>query len=569
VVVRVGDAVASRTNGKAHMRSMTFRNSVAAACVTAAAWLLLVSPALAVTLAAAPGNDNFDNATPLTGLPVEVTGTNVDATKQASEPDIAANSGGASVWYSWTAPSSGRVALDLCGSDIDTLLGVYTGSQVDNLSEIATNDDDTGTCRVQNNQSRVIFPATAGTVYRIAVDGYSGAQGNIDLNILGQVPLTGDGVFWSNYPDNSISYANLDGSGGGDVDTTGATTAGIQGLDLEPGAGRIWWANANADVISYANLDGSGGGDLDTTGATLDSPLGVAIDLAGGKVWWANYDGDASGSPPISYASLDGSGGGNLDSVGSAQVNNPLWPAIDSSTGRIWWTNASDGTAIPSAGMGGAGDGSNLDATELGSGTPYGLSIDSDAGRIWWADTNGEGIFSTKMDGSGGDARLDVGAADLNTPGFPVLLKRATGTGDPVVTGGSAAGSTLSCSQGTWASDPTGAFLYRPTGTITRQWSRDGTDIPGATASSLSASSDGDYRCRETSTNQAGSASQTSAPHAVGASGGGGGTTITPPATSAPPTPTGQVAAALKKCNKMKAKKARGKCRRKARKLPA
>src|SRR5437764_8898858 len=71
------------------------------------------------------------------------------------------------------------------------------------------------------------------------------------------------------------------------------------------GADRVYWGNAN-DTISYANLDGSGGGnELNLSGATPNRIRGVAIDSATGRIYWAN-----SGSSTISYAKLDGSGGG-------------------------------------------------------------------------------------------------------------------------------------------------------------------------------------------------------------------------------------------------------------------
>ena len=49
--------------------------------------------------------------------------------------------------------------------------------------------------------------------------------------------------------------------------------------------------------ISFANLNGSGGGDLVTTGATVSSPTGAAVDPAAGRIYWANLG--ASGK--ISY----------------------------------------------------------------------------------------------------------------------------------------------------------------------------------------------------------------------------------------------------------------------------
>lgn len=123
------------------------------------------------------GNDHFASAYSISGLSGSTSGTNVGATKESGEPNHAGNSGGTSVWWRWTAPSSGEATIDTFGSTFDTLLAVYTGTSVSSLSAIASNDD-----AGSSLQSRVIFPATAGTVYRIAVDGYGGATGSIQLN---------------------------------------------------------------------------------------------------------------------------------------------------------------------------------------------------------------------------------------------------------------------------------------------------------------------------------------------------------------------------------------------------
>jgi hypothetical protein len=123
-----------------------------------------------------PANDNFANGQVITGQSGTVNGTNVNATKEAGEPDHAGDTGGKSVWYQWQAPSSGSVTIDTLGSNFDTTLAVYTGSSVSGLTLIASNDDDNGLT------SRVVFNAVNGTLYRIAVDGFSGASGNITLN---------------------------------------------------------------------------------------------------------------------------------------------------------------------------------------------------------------------------------------------------------------------------------------------------------------------------------------------------------------------------------------------------
>src|SRR5712691_7765995 len=129
----------------------------------------------------APGDD-FAQRIPITGWSNTVTSANTNATKEAGEPNHAANAGGHSVWWTWTAVSSGNVTLSTAGSSFNTLLAVYTGGAVTNLSSIASNDND-GT----NLTSRLTFPATAGVAYAIAVDGFSGASGNIVLQVKQEV----------------------------------------------------------------------------------------------------------------------------------------------------------------------------------------------------------------------------------------------------------------------------------------------------------------------------------------------------------------------------------------------
>ena len=86
--------------------------------------------------------------------------------------------------------------------------------------------------------------------------------------------LGADRIYWGNGGNDTISYANLDGSGGGgELNLTGATPSGPRGVALDPAAGRIYWANQGNNTISYANLDGSGGGgELNISGATASSP---------------------------------------------------------------------------------------------------------------------------------------------------------------------------------------------------------------------------------------------------------------------------------------------------------
>jgi hypothetical protein len=131
----------------------------------------------AFTVTGVPDNDAFANAQALSGPSGSLSGTNANATKEVNEPDHA-RPGGKSVWYRWTASRTADASFDTWGSDIDTLLAVYTGTAVNALTPISANNDADG----YGVRSKLYFSAVAGTEYRIAVDGNNGASGNITLN---------------------------------------------------------------------------------------------------------------------------------------------------------------------------------------------------------------------------------------------------------------------------------------------------------------------------------------------------------------------------------------------------
>jgi hypothetical protein len=123
-----------------------------------------------------PANDTFANAVLLTGADVTAIGENRGSTKQAGEPNHAGISGTKSVWWRWTAPSTGLYVLDAIGSSLggglfNPVLAVYTGSSVGSLSPVASENGVDGTA------SRLRFTATSATTYRIAVGGNSANHG--------------------------------------------------------------------------------------------------------------------------------------------------------------------------------------------------------------------------------------------------------------------------------------------------------------------------------------------------------------------------------------------------------
>ena len=92
-------------------------------------------------------------------------------------------SGGNSVWYLWTPLATGVFQFDLTSTDFNTLLAVYTGSSIDELTTVAFNDDTAGT------DSQLVFQAIEGESYYIAVDSHGGTGGEFTLTLDGPLPI--------------------------------------------------------------------------------------------------------------------------------------------------------------------------------------------------------------------------------------------------------------------------------------------------------------------------------------------------------------------------------------------
>ena len=150
----------------------------------------------------------------------------------------------------------------------------------------------------------------------------------------------------------------------------------------------------------------------------------MVIDQAGGRIYWANADFTGF---TIGFANLDGSGGGGLLNLTGATEHGAVGMAIDPTAGRIYWGNLGD-NAIP--------------------------------------------ISYANLDGSGGGGQLNVSGAAPSQARFVALLRAPSGAGAPQIAGGSRVGSVLTCSQGAWAPDLLGSFLYRAPLSVAYQWSR-------------------------------------------------------------------------------------------------
>jgi hypothetical protein len=127
-----------------------------------------------VTRPSRPANDDFEGALGLAGFSGSASATNVGASGQPADPFPL--DGLRSVWWHWKSPSFSSVMIDTEGSELDTVLAVYSGDAFDQLELVAWNDDVT-----TDDSSAVAFVARADTTYWIAVDGAGGTEGEIVL----------------------------------------------------------------------------------------------------------------------------------------------------------------------------------------------------------------------------------------------------------------------------------------------------------------------------------------------------------------------------------------------------
>ena len=186
------------------------------------------------------------------------------------------------------------------------------------------------------------------------------------------------------------------------------------------GADRVYWANfdGNPPTIEWANLDGSGTGIVPISSAPIDGPMGLAIDSATGRIYWTNYgeapfgSGDGNGTT-ISWANLDGSGAGQFAT--SATVAGPHGPAIDTATQTLYWPNDSTiPNQIAYSKLDGTGAGT-LNTSTATMMSPRGPAIDPAGGRFYWANHDGDKISYANLDGSGG-ADLPIDPAEVQMP---------------------------------------------------------------------------------------------------------------------------------------------------------
>ena len=137
----------------------------------------LVSP----SVAAGPPNDLFANRIALVGTNIVATGTTRGATAEAGESSLGVPA--ASVWWSWTAPADGTVALEAIGATAPVRLSALQGTTAESLANLG------GVPRwlyPESRTSRLTFPVAQGLPYAIVAgieDAVSGGETDFSFEL--------------------------------------------------------------------------------------------------------------------------------------------------------------------------------------------------------------------------------------------------------------------------------------------------------------------------------------------------------------------------------------------------
>lgn len=149
---------------------------------------------LAVPASAAALHDDFDDSLVRPGGTsskewAETFWDDLDSnTKESEEPNHAGYPGGHSAWVSWRFYEDTDAEASACGAKgADLLIAVYTGSAVNELTEVGSDSEES-----ENGCVRIRFDAKKGTTYRIAVDAKSNPGSTSMIFNMGRYPVNDD-----------------------------------------------------------------------------------------------------------------------------------------------------------------------------------------------------------------------------------------------------------------------------------------------------------------------------------------------------------------------------------------
>ena len=352
-------------------------------------------------------------------------------------------------------------------------------------------------------------------------------------------------IWWADQSSGEIASANIDGSGAANLVVSPAA-ASPKGLAFDASSGRVFWFQRTGTprTIGAADLDGANRTSI--TAADTADPWGITFDQYTRRLYYSDWDQGPRNR--IFWVEPDGSSGAtpNIAYQGSS-ARSPYLPSVDPSSNRLYWMNdESTASTIGWASLTGAPESGEI-ARQGGGGCasffPYAYLVIPNRSEIVWFDYTNNKFWKTDMDGANCtfltdaagvtngmalDPRTnrvfyfvgttlsyfdlsnpsDTGTVSLapytpGSPQFPVIVTR------PYVESitAAASGARLSCDAQWYPGIPAANFYSAPTGATRFAWTRDGEVLPGATAATLVAPSNGTYACVATASNVMGETS--------------------------------------------------------------
>jgi subtilisin family serine protease len=285
------------------------------------------------TVVPPPPNDNFTNAAKVPSGGALILSNNKFATIEPSEPVHAAVlSVAASLWWNWSPTTNTNVLVDATGSAINAVVAVYTGTNLNNLQQVAASVGNL----VQKKPAFVSFNAQAGVAYFIAV-------ASVDTNSLGSIRLrvAPGGQLDHNRPSVFITSPSSGGSVNERVFTLAGTAfdsapdpsgvtevlVSVNNGIASPANGATNWASTillqpGANLIRAVAVDAAGNFSLPASIQVSFIPPGVSNDLF------------------VNATPLAGSTGTNLVSTIQAtkEPGEPQFVAGNVGGKSVWWT---------------------------------------------------------------------------------------------------------------------------------------------------------------------------------------------------------------------------------------
>jgi hypothetical protein len=296
---------------------------------------------------------------------------------------------GNDAWYRFTSTCTARVAFDTCGSSIDTVLAVYSGSCGALVQEACNNDRQNGSCS-DRNSSYLEALVQAGQTYYIRLLGRAGSAGTYALRA---TPIAAPGQSCAQ-PMPLLLNQNNTG------DTSCSLVTSSPACSNLPDSPALWYTyTPSCSTTLLLSTCGSG---------AADTVLSVFTGTCGNLVYVAcNDDSDVCGNNSVhSFLSLRVTGGtpylirlGTFDPEGGPMVLNASTYVANGS--------CSTATFVPYS------VGSTPFSTVCAPpGGPVSCESNPDSPAVWFSTVNvgcGGGVFAAEIcDATGMDPVLTV-----------------------------------------------------------------------------------------------------------------------------------------------------------------